>query len=430
MTIAIIGGGVGGMAAAYDFAKAGQEVTIYEAADHVGGLAAGFTIPRWDWSVEHYYHHWFASDHHILGLIEELGLRERVLFLRPITAVYHQGEFYPLDSPLSVLQFPGLSFVNRLRMGMVVAYLKYVARWEPLEKVTAHRWMRRAVGGRAYEILWEPLLIGKFGPHYQEVNMAWMWARFKARTPRLGTYEGGFQAFNEDLAARLEGMGVRIRLGTPVESIQPDADGGLRLRHAAGEQRVDQCLTTTSPALLARMAPALPAAYLERLLAMKSMGAVVMILALEHQLSESGIYWHNLPKEAGFPFLSLVEHTNFLPPEHFGGDHVVYCGDYLDPDHEYFASDEGDLLERFLAALPRFNAKFSRTWVKDTWLHRTRYAQPVPSVNHSKAIPDLKTPIPGLWLASMSQVYPWDRGTNFAVEVARRAARRMLHEGP
>ncbi len=428
MKIGIIGGGVGGMAAAFDFAGAGREVVIYEAADHVGGLAAGFSIPRWNWSVEHYYHHWFASDRHILGLIDELGLRQKVLFLRPITAVYHAGEFYPLDSPLAVLRFPGLSVINRLRMGGVVAYLKYVARWHPLEQVTAHRWMRRAVGERAYEILWEPLLVGKFGPYYKEVNMAWMWARFKARTPRLGTYEGGFQAFNEDLAARLREMGVRILLGTPVRSIKPEASGGLQLEYAAGVDRVDQCLATTSPALLARTAPDLPSGYLERLLAMKSMGAVVLILALEHRLSESGIYWHNLPKEAGFPFLSLVEHTNFLSPEHFGGDHIVYCGDYLDPSHEYFELSKEELLERFLAALPRFNPGFERGWVRDSWLHRTRYAQPIPPVNHSKAIPDLKTPIPGLWLASMSQVYPWDRGTNFAVEVARRAARRMLHE--
>lgn len=426
MKFAVIGAGVGGMSAAYDLGKAGHEVTIYEAADHVGGLAAGFKIPRWDWSVEHYYHHWFASDRHILGLIDELGLSAGVIFPRPVTAVYHEGEFHALDSPLAVLQFPGLSFFNRLRMGAVVAYLKYISPWQPLEKVTAHDWMRRAVGERAYRILWEPLLVGKFGPYYKEVNMAWMWARFKARTPRLGTYEGGFQAFNEDFAAILEAMGVRIRLETPVQSIAANKEGGLRLGIHSGEDQVDQCLATTSPAILARMAPSLPADYLERLLAMKSMGAVVLILALEHRLSEGGIYWHNLPKDAGFPFLSMVEHTNFLSPAHFGGDHIIYCGDYLEPGHEYFSLSKAKLTAHFLEALPRFNPEFKADWVKDSWLYRTRYAQPVPPVDHSEAIPEMKTPIPGLWLASMSQVYPWDRGTNFAVEIARRAASRML----
>jgi protoporphyrinogen oxidase len=124
----------------------------------------------------------------------------------------------------------------------------------------------------------------------------------------------------------------------------------------------------------------------------------------------------------------MVEHTNFVSHEFFGGDHIIYCGDYLDPDHEYFSLSQAELSERFVATLHRFNARFTPDWVRDTWLFRTPYAQPVPAINHSRAVPDLKTPIPGLWFASMSQVYPWDRGTNFAVEVARRAAQRMLNE--
>ncbi len=93
---------------------------------------------------------------------------------------------------------------------------------------------------------------------------------------------------------------------------------------------------TTSPALLARLAPDLPPDYLQGLLELKSMGAVVMVLALKQHLSEEGYYWYNLPKSAGFPFLALVEHTNFLPPEHFGGDHIVYVGDYLETGPRVF----------------------------------------------------------------------------------------------
>jgi protoporphyrinogen oxidase len=158
------------------------------------------------------------------------------------------------------------------------------------------------------------------------------------------------------------------------------------------------------------------------------MGAVVLILALRHRLSEEGVYWHNLPKTAGFPFLALVEHTNYLSPDYFGGDHIVYCGDYLEPEHEYFQLTKEELLDRFLPQLERVNPDFSPDWVKETWLFRTSYAQPVPPVNHSQSIPDIKTPIPGLWFASMSQVYPWDRGTNFAVKIGREAAKEMLAE--
>ncbi len=426
MKVAIVGAGVGGLAAAYDLVRAGCEVTLFEAADYVGGLAAGFKIARWDWSVERYYHHWFASDRHILGLIEELGWRDKVLFPRPVTVVYHQGRFYPLDSPQAVLAFPALGWPDKVRFGLVTLYLKLTPRWQPLERQTADSWLRRWYGRRAYATVWEPLLVSKFGPYYRQVNMAWFWARVKARTPRLGTFEGGFQAFLDALADRLRAEGVTIRLRTPVQRIEPRPEGGLRLSLPEGQADFDRCLVTTSPAVLARLAPSLPPSYLDRLLALKSMGAVVMVLALKHRLSEQGFYWHNLPKAAGFPFLSLVEHTNYLSPEFFGGDHIVYCGDYLDPDHEYFSLSKEALLERFLPALPRFNPRFRPDWVRDVWLFRTPYAQPVPGLNHSRAIPDLETPLQGLWFASMSQVYPWDRGTNFAVEIARRAVRRML----
>jgi len=117
-----------------------------------------------------------------------------------------------------------------------------------------------------------------------------------------------------------------------------------------------------------------------------------------------------------------VEHTNFIPEEHYGGDHIIYCGDYLPPEHEYFRLSKEELLERFLPAFQRFNPDFDPSWVKDCWLWRTAYAQPIPAVNHSRNIPELRTPVRGLYFASMSQVYPWDRGTNFAVEIGRRAA--------
>lgn len=427
MNVAVVGAGIGGMAAAYDLAQAGQRVTIFDNSDYVGGLASGFKEPGWDWYVEKYYHHWFATDKHILGLIAELGWSDQVIFPRPVTVMYHEGKFYPFDSYLAALLFPGLGWgLNKVRFGLVGLYLRLTGNWRPLERVTVDDWMRKWAGNQVYERMWEPLIVGKFGPYARQVNMAWLWARIKVRTTRLGTFEGGFQAFADAFAGRLREMGVEICLSTPVKRIAADPAGGLSLDLGDGSCCFDQCLVTTSPAQLARLAPDLPREYLDGLLKLKSMGAVVMVLALRRQLSEEGYYWFNIPKAAGFPFLALVEHTNFVSPEHFGGDHIVYCGDYLEPEHEYFRLSKEQLLERFLPALKRFNPRFSPDWVRSAWLFRTSYAQPIPEVGHSANIPDIRTPIPGLYFASMSQVYPWDRGTNFAVEIGRRAVRIML----
>jgi len=428
--IAILGAGIAGLSAAYDLARLGHKVTIYEAADTVGGLAGGFKEPGWDWTVERFYHHWFASDRYILTLISELGWSDQVLFPRPYTVMYHQGRFYPFDSILQALLFPGLGWgINKARFGLVGLYLKLTDNWRPLEKVTVDAWLRKWAGDSVYEMMWQPLMVGKFGEGYAtQVNMAWMWARIKARTTRLGTFKGGFQVFADRFAGRLQEMGVAVRLSTAIKRISPDAQGGVELLVGGAVRRYDQCLATTSPAQLARLAPSLPQEYLAGLLALKSMGAVVLVLSLKRQLSEEGYYWYNLPKSAGYPFLALVEHTNFVSAEHFGGDHIVYAGDYLESDHEHFRMSQEELLQRFLPALSRFNAKFTPDWVNKSWLFRTSYAQPVPLVNHSQHIPAIQTPMPGLYFASMSHIYPWDRGTNFAVEIGRRAARLMLEQ--
>jgi len=427
MKIAIIGAGYAGLSAAYDLRKPGHEVIIFESAGFVGGLASGFKEPHWDWSVEKFYHHWFQSDDAMLGLIEELGWDDKVIFPRPLTVMLYKDKFYPFDSILNALLFPGLGFgINKIRFGFVGLFLRLTNDWRSLEKVTADSWMMQWAGKQVYEQMWKPLLVGKFGPFYQDVNMAWMWARIKARTSRLGTFEGGFQKFSDMFAEKLQAMGVEIRLGVGVKFIKKNQAEGLSIDAGGVVESFDQVLVTTSPNLMAKMCLDLPENYLKGLLELQSMGAVVMVVSLKHQLSKEGYYWFNLPKEAGFPMLALVEHTNFVSKEHFGGDHIVYAGDYLELDHEYFLLSDEELLEKFLPAFERINPEFSRDWVKKVWVNKTNYAQPVPLVNHSRNIPAIQTPIEGLYFASMSQVYPWDRGTNFAVEIGRRAARLML----
>ena len=429
MDIGIIGAGITGLTAAYDLTKRGHAVTVYEARPYVGGLAAGFRDERWEWPLDRFYHHWFASDDDVIRLIEELGARDRLFFPRPTTSIYYGGHIYPFDSPLRVLRFTPISLLDRFRVGLVTLYLRLTRNWPALEEVTAAEWTRRAVGERAYEVLWKPLLVSKFGEeHYQDVNMAWFWARLHKRTPRLGYFVGGFQGFADLLAARVQAQGGDVRLETAVRVVQPAADGRLRLETAAGTFEHERVIATCSPQEMRRLAPDLPSDYAAQLGRLQSMGAVVLILALERSLV-SRHYWINIPAGEGFPFMGLVEHTNYISSEHYGGDHLVYCGDYLLPDHPYFGYTKEQLLEAYLPGLVKINPDFRLEWVRASWMFTEKYAQPIPTLNHSRNVPPLATGVPGLYLACMSQVYPWDRGSNYAVKLGRRVAMLVGESG-
>lgn len=434
--VAVIGAGATGLAAAYDLVRKGAAVHVYEAGAEVGGLAAGFRDDSWDWSLEKFYHHWFSNDDSVLGLIKELGAWDRVIFRSPISSFWHNGKNYSAYRPNVVvagLRLP-ISWPAKTRFGLAGIYLKFFRNWKPMERVTAEAWLLRYMGREAYETLWKPALIAKFGRDYNRVNMAWLWARIYKRTPSLGTFEGGFQAFLDLLAGHIQQQGGEIHLNTPVQRITKTADGKFEV--ALAEQRLafDAVIFTSSPQALIRLAPDLPAGYGSQLGSLKSLGAVVVILALKHQLLTDDTYWLALPatdpdkKNGEFPFLALIEHTNYMDRSHYGGDHLVYCGDYVAPDHEYFMLSDDDLAARFTGALNKLNPDFSPDWIRKRWVFRVKYAQPVPFIDHSKNLPDLRTPVRGLYLASMSQVYPWDRGTNYSVEMGRQVAALVVED--
>lgn len=427
LRIGIIGAGAAGMAAAWDLTRAGHRVTLFEAGAEVGGLAAGFRDDGWAWSLEKFYHHWFETDTEIKKLLVEMGQWYKVIFPRPKTSYWIDGKIVRSEISPSALFLP-ISPISTLRMALAGIYLKLLPNGLRLEKHTAHDWLLRYMGREAYDRFFRPLLIGKFGEQYQQVNMAWFWARVKARSLRLGIFEGGFQAFLQTMSDAISARGASIHLNAPVERLRI-VDGKPTLTVNGASHYFDRVISTTSPGLLLKMTDGLADTdYGRQVAALKSIGAVCVIFALKHSLLTDGTYWLNLPADnpdkarSRFPFLALVEHTNWLPKDHYNGDVLVYCGDYVPAEHEYFTMSEDALAERFSKVLPDFNPHFNPDWVRKFWVFRAPYAQPVPGVHHSRNIPPLQTPLHGVYWASMSQVYPWDRGTNFAVEIGRRVA--------
>ncbi len=424
MEVGIVGAGLAGLTAAYELGKAGHRVMVFEQASKAGGLASTFRAENWDWPLEKFYHHLFETDDVVLGLSKELGIGDQVFFPRPVTAIWRNGTMDPFDSVTSVLRYPYLSFPEKLRVGLVILYLRLSSNWRTLERVTAHEWLTRVTGRHAYEVLFEPLLANKFGQVYKEVNAAWFWARFHKRSQRLGYFVGGYQTLIDALTQHVEAQGGSIRLSCPVQTVKRSSRFEVQLE--SDVEQFDLVLSTVSPEAMLRLTPDLPGEFLSKLRGLRYTAALTLVLALKQRMTD-GLYWVNLPSGA-FPFLAFVEHTNYQSTEHYGGEHIVYLGDYPERGAPHMTMSKEQLLEEFLPSLSRFNPAFDPSWVRASWLFREEYAQPVVPVNYSQHVPPIRTPLTGLYYASMNHVYPWDRGSNYAVEMGQMLAKAVLED--
>lgn len=423
MKIAIIGAGFGGLSTAYYLSKSGVETTLFESEDKPGGLALGFKKPKWDWTIEAHYHHWFTNDFSVLNLAKETNYKVNIV--RPKTSTLIGGQIYQLDSAMSLLMFDKLSLKDRVRTGIVLAYLKTTADWKSLEKITAQKFLIGSMGLSSWQTLWEPLFTKKFTKYAYGIPASWFWARIKKRTPSLAYPEKGFLPFAKHLDKQIKVNNGNIYYKTIVEKIYKK-ESKVIVKTGKDSLAFDKVVVTLPSPLFVKITDGLPDSYKNSLLGLKNIGAVNLVLSLNKQLLKDNTYWLNV-NENKFPFLSVVEHTNFMDKKNYDGEHLVYVGNYLPHDHVYFRKNANDLLKEFTPFLKDIVPEFSKTWVNDAFLFKAYNAQPIIPLNYSKSAPGFETPIEGVYLCNMQQVYPWDRGTNYAVENGEKVAKLLLN---
>ncbi len=424
MKIGIIGAGFGGLAAGYYLGKSGEDVTIFESGDKPGGLAIGFKKPKWNWTVEAHYHHWFTNDNSVLDLANEIDYKVNVV--RPKTSTFIDDKIYQLDSPISLMMFNKLSLKDRIRTGKVLAYLKFTNDWKSLEKITAQKFLIEQMGLASWEALWEPLFSKKFSKFASKIPAAWFWARIKKRTPSLAYPEKGFLPFAEAVDNAVKKTGGKILYKTIAEKIYKKGNK-IVVKTAKEKYEFDKVICTLPTPLFTKVTEGLPEKYLKSLVPLQGIGAANLLLSLNKQFLTDGSYWLNI-NERNYPFLAVVEHTNFMNKKNYNNEHLLYVGNYLPHEHPYFQKDANSLLKEFIPFLQKINPKFNKSWVNDAFLFKAFFAQPIIPLNYSKSVPAFETPIDGLYLCNIQQVYPWDRGTNYAVENGKKVAELILND--
>ena len=423
--VAIIGAGFTGLSAAYELERRGIRTTVFEKSDEIGGMA-GSSIVEGAY-LENFYHHFFPSDNELIQLIHELGLEENIVGHKVSTGIYLRGNFFRLSTPLDVLCFKPLSLMNRIRLGLLVVKARKIKNWQELDNLTATDWLKSLCGNEVFRVAWEPLLKGKFGEYASEISAAWFWrkitkrgvSRDKKGSEKLLYLKGSFSVITERLAKGIS----KVHCNDPIEGIIVRDN---KVRAIISRTRIVACdaiiATQPLPNIADIICSYVDDDYIKKLRQIEYLANVCLVLELDRKLSQ--MYWINV-NDLSFPFVGIIEHTNMVKAATYGGNHIIYLSKYLKPDSEIYQMDDKALMEYSLPHLHRLFPHFKESWIKTYHVWKAKHAQPLVKRNFRKLIPDKQTPISGFYISTMAQIYPEDRGVNYAIHDGRDIARRV-----
>lgn len=429
MRIGIVGGGVAGLAAAYFLSEQGHQVDVFERAPELGGLAGSVEFAGL--RVEKYYHFICRDDTGLLRLLPRLQLADEVEWRPGSMRFFYQGNLYPFGTPWDLLRFRPLSLLDRIRFGCNVALYRSATGWRRLEPYRAREWLEARFGARTYQVIWDPLLRMKFGPHADDVTAAWMWHRIhrlaRSRPHMLAREQLGFLKRGTDvLLARLieilSGRGVGLHVRASVERLAV-ADNRVRGLEVAGTFRPYDAVVSTAPLpVLAQLLPDSHAGLGQQLRSIDYLAVVCVLLRLREAFSDG--FWVNV-HDPEIPFNGFVEYTNLNPRHDAAQPHLLYVPFYLPPGDPRYQWPDPQFIAACVQGLRRIRADFDESHVLAAQVFRDRFAQAICTVNFSRRIPPLRAPLAGLFLTDSTQLYPSDRTISGMIGLAERVAREI-----
>lgn len=420
MKIAVLGGGIAGLTAAYDLSQKGYDVELFERSETLGGLARGFKPEHWDWPLEFAYHHIFANDTDIITFAEEIGFHG-IYFKTPETnsvyedpTVENNYRIIPVDSPKSFLQFPLLPLFDRVRASFFLAILKFLPMLPLYERMSSEEFVRTFMGDKMWSVFFQELFRKKFGKYAGNILASFLWARINKRTQSLGYMKKGFQSFVDALEQANLDAGVKIHKGTLIKSVKKTREGFA----VNGKKFAKIVSTLPSPALAHVADNLLPASYKKKLTGLSYLDARVLILETDKPVLNSS-YWLNIctPK---IPAMVVAQHTNFVDKEHYGGNHITYVGWYDERDSSIMKKPKDQLIKMLDPHLRAVEG--SKFKIKESYSFIGPFAQPIFDRKFKNRKPDFHSPVKGLYVANLDMTYPYDRGTNYAVKLGREVA--------
>jgi protoporphyrinogen oxidase len=433
--IAVVGAGFLGLTLALRLSQAGHEVTVFESADEIGGLAGAWSIGGAVW--DKHYHVTLLSDSFTRRIVEELGLGDEFEWVETKTGFYTGGELVSMSNSLEFLKFPPLGPIGKLRLGATIFWASRVRDWKRLERIGVERWLTRLSGAKTFDKIWRPLLKAKLGEAYRETSAAFIWATiqrmYAARNSGLkkemfGYVRGGYARVLARFAGVLKDSGVAIRTGSRIGSIRRSETGDWSVvagAPEAAEGLFDNVILTCSSGVAARLVPQLPEPEARRLRAVRYQGIVCASLILRKPLSP--YYVTNIIDDA--PFTGIIEMTAMVDRAEFGGNALVYLPKYVAPDDRLFDQPDEAIRESFVGALVKMYPGFDPSEVVEFKVSRVREVFPLPVLDYSERLPPVGTSLAGLFVLNSSQIRNGTLNVNETIQLAERFCRGIKAAG-
>jgi protoporphyrinogen oxidase len=416
--------------------RSGHSITLIEGAASTGGLAAPQSIGGFTW--DRFYHVILMSDSNLRGLLEELGLEERLRWNTTRTGFYTDGKLFSLSTSLEFLRFPPLNLVDKASSPPPSCTRLAFSDGRPLEAVAVTEWLGRLSGRRTLERIWIPLLKSKLGENYRGASAAFIWAiiarMYAARRSGLkremfGYVEGGYAEVLPRLRERLESEGVQFRCGTAVQSVTADrrtggpADGVV-VQLANGEAlQFEDVILTVPCGKIAALCPGLTDPERARLNSVVYQGITCASLLLRRPLA--GYYVTNIT-EPWVPFTAVIEMTALVDRSTFGGNSLVYLPRYLTQDDAFWQRSDADVKEEFLAALERMYPDFRRADVLAFEVSRVREVLAVSTLHYTeRSLPPVRTSLEHVFIVNSAQIANGTLNLNETIGLANQKATEL-----
>lgn len=427
---AIVGGGILGMTLAYRLAQQGKQVTLFEAANHLGGLASAWQLGDVVW--DRHYHVTLLSDTCLRNLLRDLGLEQEMQWIETKTGCYTDGKLYSVSNAIEFLRFPPLRLLDKIRLGLTILYASKIKHWQRLEKILVSNWLKRWSGNHTFQKFWLPLLRAKLGDNYKKASAAFIWAiiarlyaarRTGLKKEMFGYLPGGYARMLERFGEVLTQVGVDIRLGAIARHVESTRSGRVSIELNHGQQEIfDQVVLTTAAPIAVEICPGLLPDEINRLKGIQYQGIVCASLLLRNPLSP--FYVTNIT-DTWVPFTGVIEMTTLVDPKHFNGNTLIYLPKYIASDDPVFSLSDRELKDKFLSALEQMYPHFHPSDVLCFKVSRVKYVLAISTLNYSQQLPPQNTSIPGVHIINSAHIVNGTLNVNETVQLAEEAATKL-----